>query len=531
MASSERQPWERQKLLSPNLVLFGPPGVGKSQVSERLARRLHRPFVDTDRRVKERAGKPIERIFDDEGEDAFRRMERQVCFDLARRAGLVIACGGGALVDPSVRDALAATGTIVCLGASVEVLEARLGSGGGRPLIQDDAGRSVRQLLRARQIVYDSFSHQLDTTDLTLTEVVDRLEELVREQEAFERIVAQGHGYPVRMAWGALQQLPEWLMSAGLDGPLAIVSDDTVGPLHARGLAEQLGAPLIQVPTGEASKSLRVLERLGGDLLAAGVDRTGALIAVGGGVVTDLGGLAAATYMRGIPWVAVPTTLLGMVDAAIGGKVGVDLPAGKNLVGAFHPPMMVVADLGALETLPTAEWRNGMAELIKSAVIGDVQLFRWLEEGMEGPTSRWVARAQDVKIGLVEEDAEEQGSRAKLNAGHTVGHALEVCEDYRLAHGHAVSLGLVAESDMAERLGMAQAGWRERLAGTLGPYGLPTAGRWDPERVVTAMGSDKKSLNGRPRFALPVEPGRVEYGVDVPRPMVRAAIQSLEETT
>lgn len=530
MTGASEEARVRWKLLPPNVVLFGPPGVGKSRVGEELARRLGRGFVDTDREVSERAGKAITRIFAEDGEDTFRRLEREICEEVSARAGLVVACGGGSLLDPGLRQRMEATGSVICLRASDGELLNRLGDGKGRPLIAGGKAEDIQHLLAARRETYDAFPIQLDTTGIEIAAIAQEAAELVEKRECESRAVSQGAGYAVQSGWGVRSRLPERLADNGIQGPAAVLSDERVGKLYAQSLADQLAGPLVQVPDGERAKTLTILERVQGELVEAGLDRSGTVVAVGGGSVTDLGGLAAATFMRGIRWVAVPTTLLGMVDAAIGGKVGVDLPAGKNLVGAFHPPSLVVSDYEVLGTLPPEEWRNGMAELVKAAVIGDVELFRWLEEGAEGPTSAWIERAQAVKISVVEQDPQESGARAMLNAGHTVAHALESISEYALAHGHAVSLGLVAESGMAEAMGLAGRGWRNRLARVLERFGLPTASSgWDPGAVLRAMRVDKKARGGRPLFALPVEAGRVDYGVEVPEALILEAIDLLRE--
>ena len=242
-------------------------------------------------------------------------------------------------------------------------------------------------------------------------------------------------------------------------------------------------------------------------------------------------GFAAATFMRGVRWVNLPTTLLAMVDASIGGKVGVDLPQGKNLVGAFHPPSLVISDTDTLDTLPEKELRNGMAELFKAALIADPLLFEWLERENTRPTVRWIERALAVKIDIVNVDPFEHDVRAKLNLGHTVAHGLEAASEFGLSHGEAVAIGLVAEARMAEALGLAGAGLAARIEAVLTRLGLPTRfHKLAVPEVRAAMSSDKKKAGGRLHFVLPVDPGRAEIRQTVPENIILQTLESVKES-
>jgi 3-dehydroquinate synthase len=274
--------------------------------------------------------------------------------------------------------------------------------------------------------------------------------------------------------------------------------------------------------------------------LEAGLERGSTVIALGGGVVCDLAGFAAATYLRGIQWVSLPTSLLAMVDASLGGKTGVDTSRGKNLVGAFHPASLVLADVQLLASLPEIELRCGLAETIKHGIIGDETLLSMSagyyhnhhnprsssSRGQAGwgdrETSDLISRAMAVKIGIVEQDPYEQGLRAALNLGHTVGHALEVVSAYRLRHGEAVSIGMVVEARLAERLEVAEAGLAQSITEILTEVGLPTAipGELDAAQIRRAIQVDKKKAHGRVRFSLPARIGEVLWGVEVPDDML-----------
>jgi len=253
-------------------------------------------------------------------------------------------------------------------------------------------------------------------------------------------------------------------------------------------------------------------------------------MALGGGVVGDLAGFAAGTFLRGVPWVGVPTSLLAMVDASLGGKTGADLPQGKNLIGAFYPPRLVLADPEVLETLPEAEFVSGMAEVVKHGVIDDPELFetcldfrslcealRAREERDFGSLEEIIRRAMAVKIHIIEEDPYEKGIRASLNFGHTVGHGVELVSEFKVRHGEAVAIGMVGETRMAEQIGLAQAGLSDDIASVLNNLGLPTEIPPDLDRdaIIAAVQRDKKKADGVVRFALPAAIGKVRVGVEV----------------
>jgi 3-dehydroquinate synthase len=276
---------------------------------------------------------------------------------------------------------------------------------------------------------------------------------------------------------------------------------------------------LITIPPGEAYKNLDTIQRLWDGFLEHGLDRTSTVIALGGGVVGDLAGFAAGTYMRGINWVALPTSLLAMVDASLGGKTGFDLPQGKNLIGSFYPPKLVLADPQMLHTLPEAEFSSGMAEVVKHGIIAEPELFDLCARGLqhiEDELESVVKRAIAVKIRIIEDDPYERGFRAALNLGHTVGHAVELVSRFRLRHGEAIAIGMVAEAELAERMHLAKEGLSDRIAAVLAGLGLPVHIPADlpREQILRTMRTDKKKHAKAIRFALPVEIGKVEL-VDV----------------
>lgn len=350
--------------------------------------------------------------------------------------------------------------------------------------------------------------------------------------------------YDVHVGHGLVAQLATLLRAHCPAHRYAVIADHRVAELHGTALLASLAgaglpAQLFTFPAGEWNKTREQWNALSDQLLAAGLGRDGAVVAFGGGVAGDLAGFVAATYLRGIPYAQVPTTLLAMIDSSIGGKTGVDVPAGKNLVGAFHQPRVVVADVGFLATLARVQLASGMAEAIKHGMIRDAAYFAGLEDATPvlardlGRLEAVVRRSIEIKAAVVAEDERETGVRAILNFGHTVGHAVELLSGFDLLHGEAVAIGMAAEAQLAEALGIAAA-VRAPLAAMLERYGLPTAIP-DPlrtDRLLAAMQSDKKSRAGRIRFALPSVIGTMargtngEWTVEADPQLIRQALDS-----
>ncbi len=306
---------------------------------------------------------------------------------------------------------------------------------------------------------------------------------------------------------------------------VAIITDDHVGPLYADRVAQSLitegyEAGVIQIPSGEDHKTLNTVAFLWDELIRLRLDRKSLIIALGGGVVSDVAGFAAATFLRGIPWIGIPTSLLAVVDASIGGKTGIDLTQGKNLVGSFHFPCQVLIFPEVVDTLPIEEFRNGLAEVVKHGVVGDPVLFEICKQGeayIRANLSQMIIRAMAVKTAIVQVDPFEANRRAELNFGHTIGHGLEVLSNYVLRHGEAVSIGMVVETALSERIGLARSGLRNEIASLLDAIGLPTSlpSDFGIDRLVAAMQMDKKRVGGVIHFSLPVEIGKVRSGIRI----------------
>ncbi len=337
--------------------------------------------------------------------------------------------------------------------------------------------------------------------------------------------------YPILIGHKLRDQIGS-LLGDLLNGPRAavVVTNPTVGALYLEPVISSLQAAgfhsdAAEVQDGEQYKTLETIEDIYDRFLEVNLDRSGVVIALGGGVVGDMAGFAAATFMRGVPFVQVPTTLLAMVDASVGGKTGVDLPQGKNLVGAFKQPEAVLIDPEVLQTLPTDELAVGMAEVIKHGLVGDAALFEHLEREKPGDYALLVENAVRVKVDIVERDPFEKGERAVLNLGHTFGHAFELLSDFQLKHGQAVAVGLVAAATLGAKLGECDPSLIERVERALETQNLPTRmSGFTVDEVLQAMRHDKKSAEGRLRFIVPEAPGAAKIVSDVSQEIVGKAI-------
>lgn len=309
--------------------------------------------------------------------------------------------------------------------------------------------------------------------------------------------------YPIYIDAGSVAQIGEHVERFGLEGRCVVVTNQDLAHLYGDALVRALpNAVLLTVPDGEQYKTLETVASLYTQMIAAGIDRSSTLVALGGGVIGDSAGFAAATYMRGIRFVQIPTSLLAMVDSSVGGKVGVDLPQGKNLVGAFKQPDFVLIDPDVLKTLPANQWRCGMAETIKHGLLADESL---LDAALWSPNraGELVARAVKVKVDVVEADPYEHHIRAHLNLGHTFAHAVEQVTGYAWLHGEAVGFGLVAAARLSARLGLCDRQLADQVEMIVSEIGLPThLGDLDVEQIYAAMGTDKKWQSGHSRFVL-----------------------------
>jgi shikimate kinase/3-dehydroquinate synthase len=461
--------------LERHVALIGFMGAGKTTLGAPAAMRLGRRFIDLDRELERSLQQTIPELFEQRGEAEFRVLEAEATLSaLCNERPAVLALGGGAVETPSIRRALKENALTVLVDVDAQTAWTRIG-GSARPLARDE--ESFHALFGRRRPLY------AETADAIAVDV--------------DGIVLEAAGIVVEE--GSLGRLPELVP----DGEVEVVADATVLGLHR----PSLEAPVHALRGGEEAKSLGAVERLWRELQ---LGRDGTIVAFGGGCTTDAAGFAAATYLRGVGWVAVPTTLVGQVDAAIGGKTAVNLPEGKNLVGAFHWPVRTVIDTSLLETLPESERRAGMAEVVKTGLLAGEPLW-------ELPQAELVRRCALYKAAVCLRDPHERGERAALNLGHTFAHALEAAGDFRrLSHGEAVALGLLAALRLS---GLDTAAVEEVLQ--------PRPVQVSRDAAWAALARDKKARNGTPRLVLLEAPGKPVTGVELPEEQVRAALDEL----
>jgi shikimate kinase / 3-dehydroquinate synthase len=501
---------------SPKLVFIGFMGAGKSRAVRKLAPRFGREALDADLLLEERLGGPIADFFEREGESAFRERERELVLELLDRPGPgLVALGGGAVEIEAVRDALARH-TVVYVEVDAGTAWARA-EGSDRPLTRD---RERFFELHARRVpLYESLA------DLRL---------------AWADV---GEGHPVFVGPSVLERAGElWPRS---QGRAFVLADERAGEAHGQALRDALApevdvAASIGIPPGEPAKSLAEAERLLRALATAGMQRSDAIVALGGGVAGDLAGFCAATYQRGVDVVQVPTTVVAQVDSAYGGKTGVDLPEGKNYVGAFHQPAAVLTDPRTLMTLPAAELRAGAAEVVKTGLIAggalwdEVRRLPPLADALErdlAEVTRVIHGCVRTKLAVVAADELDEGLRATLNLGHTFAHALESATGYgHYRHGEAVALGLRVATRLSERFAGLDPAVGAELRELLERHGLPTTFTGPPTAVLMEhAGRDKKRRGDRRNLVLLLRPGAVETGAEVPDRALERAIEEIRE--
>jgi 3-dehydroquinate synthase len=515
-------------LASPTLFLYGPPATGKSTCAQNLAVALGKVALDLDTLIEQRLGMTIPQAVEQFGQQHFRDAETETLRDLCtRKPNAVVALGGGALLRDENRALAEACGPVVCIHTPPEVLAKRVErKAGSRPFSKNADG--LLKLLEERREHYDSFKLNLRLTGKQMPQDV-----WPKVMRLLGRYIVSGMGapYPVVIAPDAITELPRLLER--LDPKpthLLLVGDSNTLPLYAEKVFAAIGKeiPTFQIPAGEEHKTLATVNRIWEAMGAAGLERNDLVIALGGGVTGDLTGFAASAWLRGIRWLNLPTSLLAMVDAGIGGKTGADLPSGKNLIGAFHPPCAVLADTMTLKTLPEREIRCGLAETLKHAVISDPELLEMLnsfdeKRGEIDWLTRLVIRSAGVKVRTILEDPfEKTGRRAALNLGHTIGHAVEAASNFTIAHGEAVAIGTVAVARIAVKMKLLPEAIATQLTEALVRLGLPTEipADYTAETLLNYLLRDKKKAAGKVRFALPTAIGTVRTGMLVPEDLL-----------
>jgi 3-dehydroquinate synthase len=575
-----------------NLVITGFSGTGKSLVAMDVALRLSWDFLDTDDEIVKQTGKPIAEIFRQDGEGKFRELERETIRKACQQRQTVIAIGGGAIVDPQNYELLAKTGLIVCLEAKPETIYERLFRAAAhspktevRPLLAtDDPLERIRQLKASRQPHYAKADWTIHTDGLSISEVAEevirasRLLRLAhphlnplpsRERKLGSPLKANDdvaclvetatQSYPIFVGYGLLNKLGDKMKQATLSVTATIISDENVFSLYGskvEGILKDAGFAVnsFVVPPGEETKSMGYAIKIYDSLVEHRAERDDIIVALGGGVVGDLAGFIAATFLRGMPWVQVPTSLVAMVDASIGGKVGVNHPEGKNLIGSFYQPSLVLADCQTLTTLPQRELTSGWAEVVKHGLILDKEFFEFLETNVNRLAklepevlTRAISRSAAIKAQVVSQDEKEkEGKRTILNYGHTIAHGLEAATQYkRFLHGEAVAVGMMGAAKLSQRLGLLPSAVVERQQALLQKFGLPTSLRAEAASqrrgrkrsnlklslagVTRAMELDKKVRGKAIRWVLLQDIGKAVIRSDVPREDVLAVLQELAE--
>ncbi len=527
-----------------SLVLVGMMGAGKSSVGKRLASRLGLRFIDTDEEIEAGARMTIPEIFDKFGEPYFRDGERRVIARLLETGPCVIATGGGSYMNASTRERIARSGVSVWIKPDVEVLARRVRKRNNRPLLQTaDPEATLRRLLEERNPVYALADIAVEAGDGLHESVVeqilaalDRRGRARKEGARAVRVDLGPRSYDILIGEGLIAQAGPRVAALFPGARAAIVTDENVAAHWLKPLQDSLAAAGVESqaivrPPGETTKSYAEFAFVSDALIGARIERRDVVIALGGGVIGDLAGFAAATLRRGVDYVQVPTSLLAQVDSSVGGKTAINSALGKNLIGAFHQPRLVLADLATLATLPSREFRAGYAEVVKYGLIDDYSFFEWLETNRVNVFAGGPERAQAVAVScaakarVVASDETEQGARALLNLGHTFGHALEALAHYDpavIVHGEGVAVGLALAFRFSQAFGYCSGQDVVRVERHLTAAGLPTRIQDitgivpTPGVMLEAMRQDKKVERGRLTFILARGIGECFVAKDVP---------------
>lgn len=532
---------ERVLQVGGNIFLVGLMGAGKTTVGRALAKRLNKQFIDSDHEIEARTGASIPLIFEIEGEASFRQREAEVIRDLTAQQDIVLATGGGAILNPESRAYLKSRGTVIYLRASVNSILQRTSHDKNRPLLQTaDPRKTIEELSRIREPFYNDVADiVIDTgrpnVQFLMQTILAQLEPqhvqhtapLSSPENIFSKHAMTSHvphtlhvdlgarSYPISIGQSLLDD-PAIVAAHIVGKRVAIVTNTVVAPLYLERLSKTLEAagkhvtPIV-LPDGEEEKNWANLMKVFDVLLAEKCDRKTTLIALGGGVIGDMTGFAAAAYMRGVPFIQVPTTLLSQVDSSVGGKTGINHPLGKNMIGAFYQPQAVIADTSTLNTLPARELSAGLSEVIKHGAIIDAPFFDWIEANIAKLVAKdaealayAIKRSCEIKADVVRQDEREGGLRAILNFGHTFGHAIEAGMGYGVwLHGEAVGCGMVMAADLSQRMGFIDAQSKERIVAVVKAAGLPTvAPDLGVQRWLELMEVDKKNEGGEIKFIL-----------------------------
>jgi shikimate kinase/3-dehydroquinate synthase len=582
--------------MSGNIFLVGLMGSGKTTIGRALAKKLNMRFIDSDHEIESRTGASIPVIFEVEGEASFRQREADVISDLTALDNIVLATGGGAVLRPENRAFLKSRGTVVYLRTGITQILQRTGKDKNRPLLQTpDPRKRLEEMSRQREPLYREVAHvvietgrpnlqylvhaimsQINIKPAPRGDVAAIAQSVAETVAAIQMPISSNpmndqdsdtpgnmntiidsntaapitlqvelgeRSYPITIGRNLLRDAD--LMAQRIAGKrVIIVTNTVVAPLYLETLTATLQRAGKQVgnivlPDGEEEKNWSSLMLIFDALLRDKCDRHTTLVALGGGVIGDLTGFAAASYMRGIPFVQVPTTLLAQVDSSVGGKTGINHPLGKNMIGAFYQPQAVIADTDTLQTLPERELAAGLAEVIKHGAITDAPFFDWIEANIDKLRANdstamayAIRRSCEIKAAIVQQDEREGGLRAILNFGHTFGHAIESGLGYgKWLHGEAVGCGMVMAADLSQRLGYIDAVTRERIRAVTAAAGLPVvAPDLGEARWLELMQVDKKNEGGEIKFIL-IKPLGTPLITRAPQALLLETLKACSNTT
>ncbi len=533
-----------------NIILVGMMGSGKTTVGRLLAKQLDKIFIDSDEEIQKRTGVTIPHIFDVEGEAGFRQREAAVIQELLQGENIVLATGGGAVLDANSRTKMRTRGVVVYLKSGVHDLWQRTRHDRSRPLLQiSDPRAKLQELYDQRNPVYTELADIVmhtgkQSVQVLLAALESKLNKSSNSTQPSKEMQTLTVGlaersYPIHIGCDLLERA-DLLLPYLPQKRVAIISNTTVAPLYLgrlRSMLESHGISVIPVilPDGEQYKNSATLNLIYDALLSNRCERNTPLIALGGGVIGDMTGYAAATYLRGVPFIQIPTTLLSQVDSSVGGKTGINHPLGKNMIGAFYQPQVVLIDITTLNTLPDQELRAGLAEVIKYGLIRDLSFLVWLEENMDKLLARDVdalqyaiSRSCQNKAEVVGSDERESGERALLNLGHTFGHAIENGMGYGVwLHGEAVAAGTMMAADLSRRMGWLGEQDVTRIRTLFDRAGLPVvAPHMGVEQYLNLMGLDKKVIAGKMRFVLLQPIGHALISSEVQPDMLKQTIEA-----
>jgi shikimate kinase/3-dehydroquinate synthase len=548
---------------SKNIALIGFSTTGKSAVGKKVAENLGWDFIDIDDEIASSSGKSISEIFSQDGEKRFRQLEKDILKKACTRNNVVIATGGGAVVDPD-NQAMLQECTIICLESKADTIYRRLvedtvysASPVIRPLLVDENPlEKIINLKSHRQINYAIADWTIHTDNLTVEEASREVEKGWRyinragectyfpdSNESICTVETESRNYPVFIGRGILDKLGNTIRSIGLSGTMVIISDDAVFALYGKKVLQELERQSYKsihytMPPGEDSKSLGNAKKIYDFLIENRVERSDTIIALGGGMAGDLAGFVASTFLRGLSWIQIPTSLVAMADASIGGKVAVNHRKGKNLIGAFYQPHFVLTDIDTLKTLPARELTSGWAEVVKYGLIDDAVLFEKIEANIDkitgldpATTLEVISQGAFIKARFVSEDERENGRRTLLNYGHTMAHGLEAMTKYHeLLHGEAVAIGMSVAVRISHYSGLIPLTIVQRQQSVLERLGLPTTySGIKLTGLLRAMKLDKKVENKAIRWVLLEDIGKAVIRNDIPEDIVKKAIEDVIE--